>query len=142
VNIVSIGLLLWQAAILRSTAWFMEASCVSLRSESRGLPKRRDGMGDVDNYEPNRVGAFAQDPSAVAPLLEVGDPSMSAIIVATTTTSATGARCSERSTQSSSDASTTISRRQWRACPSSASSRRSSNRGARCRRRARRTARR
>jgi hypothetical protein len=64
VNVVSIQPLLWQVA----TAWFMEASYVSSRSESRGLPKRADSMGYADNYEPNSVDAFAQDPSTVVPL--------------------------------------------------------------------------
>jgi hypothetical protein len=64
VNIVSIQLLLWQAA----TAWFMEASYVSSRSESRGLPKRADSMDYGDKYEPNSVDAFVQNPSTVVPL--------------------------------------------------------------------------
>jgi hypothetical protein len=64
VNVVSIQLLLWQAA----TAWFMEANYVSSHSESRGLPKRADSMGYVDNYELNSVDAFAQEPSTVVPL--------------------------------------------------------------------------
>jgi hypothetical protein len=138
-NIVSIGLLMWHTAMWRCTAWCLEAGYVSLCSGSRGQQQRAYGMSRVDNREPNCMGAFARDPSAVEPQLEVADPSVTAIIVATTDSGARTRRA-ECATQSSSGASTAISPMQWHACRRDSprpSSRHSSHRDARRRERAR-----
>ena len=54
----------------------MEASYVSSRSESRGLPKRADSMGYVDNYESHGVAGRA----AVAYLKE-GQAMMKIVLI-------------------------------------------------------------
>jgi hypothetical protein len=70
-NILSISLLLWQTAILRCTVWVVEASCVSLRPESRGLQKQPGGMGFAHGNRSNRAEPSAQDPWAAATAIVV-----------------------------------------------------------------------
>ncbi|HWX13156.1 MAG TPA: hypothetical protein VNZ04_14355 [Trinickia sp.] len=70
-NILSISLLLWQTTMLRCTVWFLEASRVSLRPESRGLQKQPSGMGFADGDRRNLAEPSAQDPWAPATAIEV-----------------------------------------------------------------------